>query len=109
MSQMLYLWYHRLVQRGRCPALLRHATAGGYRRGMPSFSNRRFAAVLGIACLGLAAAACGSSPSSTTPSASAPASSTSSPLVTGTANVAYASSLQYINEKVIAPAFTMVT
>jgi molybdate/tungstate transport system substrate-binding protein len=85
---------------------------------MPLFrsSNRRLAAAFGIACLGLAAAACGSSPSSsstTTPSASAsspsPSASSSSPLVSGTASVAYASSLEYINEKVIAPAFSSVT
>jgi molybdate/tungstate transport system substrate-binding protein len=61
-------------------------------------SDRRFAAVLGIACLGLATAACGGAPSSS-----------DSPGVNGTANVAYASSLQYINEKVIAPAFTSAT
>lgn len=42
----------------------------------------------------MAAAGCGSS---------------SSPAATGTANVAYASSLQYINEKVVSPAFTSAT
>jgi molybdate/tungstate transport system substrate-binding protein len=70
--------------------------------------------VLGITCLGLFAAACGSSPSSTTsttPSAStsASATATSSPKVTGTANVAYASSLEYLNENVVKPAFTAAT
>jgi molybdate/tungstate transport system substrate-binding protein len=75
--------------------------------------NRRFAAVLGIACLGFAAAACSSSPSSSSSGASASASTstsaTSSPKVTGTANVAYASSLEYLNENVVKPAFTAAT
>ena len=73
--------------------------------------------MLGIACLGLAAAACSSSPSSSsssstpaaTTSTSASASATSSPKVTGTANVAYASSLEYLNENVVKPAFTAAT
>src|SRR5262249_41969261 len=51
-----------------------------------------------LACIGLATA-CGSS----SPSASSGAGP--SPLPTGPVNVAYASSLQYLNEKVIAPAF----
>ena len=59
-------------------------------------SGARFAALLGIACLGLAAAGCSSSSS---PSATA----------SGTANVAYASSLTYINEQVVKPAFTAAT
>jgi molybdate/tungstate transport system substrate-binding protein len=74
--------------------------------------------VAGIACLGVAAAACSSSSSS---SSSAPASSSptaaasSSPSasasasVTGTANVAYASSLEFLNENVVKPAFTTAT
>jgi molybdate/tungstate transport system substrate-binding protein len=76
--------------------------------------------VLGITCLGFFAAACSSSPSSTTsttPSAStststspsASATATSSPKVTGTANVAYASSLEYLNENVVKPAFIAAT
>ena len=82
-------------------------------------SARRIAVVAGIACLGLTAAACSSSSSSssstaasTSPSASAPAStsaSASSTAVTGTANVAYASSLQYLNENVVKSAFTAAT
>src|SRR3984957_7191735 len=85
---------------------------------MPIFrsSGRRVAAVLGIACLGLTAAACSSSSSSSSsaPASSAPASSpaaspsTSAP-VSGTANVAYASSLQYLNTNVVQPAFTAAT
>ena len=82
-------------------------------------SARRFAVVIGIACLGLTAAACSSSSSSssstaasTSASASATAStsaSASSTAVSGTANVAYASSLQYLNENVVKPAFTAAT
>jgi molybdate/tungstate transport system substrate-binding protein len=55
-------------------------------------------AFIAIACLGLAAAGCGSSSPSTSNSGSSKHS--------GTANVAYASSLQYLNEKVVSPAFT---
>jgi molybdate/tungstate transport system substrate-binding protein len=72
-----------------------------------------------MACLGLAAAACSSSPSSSssssTPaatssgSATAAASASPSPQVTGTANVAYASSLEYLNENMVKPAFTAAT
>jgi molybdate/tungstate transport system substrate-binding protein len=58
----------------------------------------RIGALIAFACIGLAAAGCGSSSPSTTGSKSTKAS--------GTANVAYASSLQYLNEKVAGPAFT---
>jgi molybdate/tungstate transport system substrate-binding protein len=59
-------------------------------------SGARLGALLGIACIGLAAAGCGSSSTS----------SSSGKKASGTANVAYASSLEYLNEKVVAPAFT---
>lgn len=74
-------------------------------------SARRFAVVAGLACLCLTAAACGGSSSSTTASASATtsASPSSSAAVSGTANVAYASSLQHLNENVVKPAFTAAT
>ena len=62
-------------------------------------SGARLGALLVITTLGLAAAGCGSSSSSSS-SASSP------PKPSGTANVAYASSLQYLNEKVAGPAFT---
>ena len=66
-------------------------------------------ALLAIACTGLAAG-CSSSGSSSTSSASAPASSSApaspSSAPTGTVNVAYAASLQFLNEKVVSPAFT---
>jgi molybdate/tungstate transport system substrate-binding protein len=69
----------------------------------PVFTKKRahLVALLAIACTGLAAAGCSSSPSST----SAPGATTSA-TPTGTADVAYASSLQYLNEKVVSPAFT---
>jgi len=66
-------------------------------------------ALLTIACTGLAAAGCSSSSStsaSTSGSSSAPASSSASSKPTGTVSVAYASSLQFLNEKVVSPAFT---
>jgi molybdate/tungstate transport system substrate-binding protein len=66
-------------------------------------SGARLGALLGIVCLGLAAVGCGSSSSSTPPA------SHSSPKPSGTANVAYASSLEYLNEKVVGPAFTKAT
>jgi molybdate/tungstate transport system substrate-binding protein len=55
---------------------------------------------------GLAAAGCSSSSSSTPPKASPSSSSTAAAKPTGTASVAYASSLEYLNEKVVSPAFT---
>ncbi len=61
----------------------------------------RLGALLALTCLGFAAAGCGSSsPSSTSPSKAK---------VSGTANVAYASSLQYLNTNVAGPAFTKAT
>src|ERR1039457_1832655 len=52
--------------------------------------------LLVVACIGLAAAGCSSSSTSSSPSSAPPK---------GTANVAYASSLAYLNEKVVGPAF----
>ena len=71
----------------------------------------RIAAVAGLAALAAAAAGCSSSASSnggTSAGATAKASAKSpaSAKPTGTANVAYASSLQFLNEKIVAPAFT---
>ncbi len=57
-------------------------------------SGARLGALLAMTLL--AAAGCGSSSSS----------STSSQKLSGTANVAYASSIQYLNEKIAGPAFT---
>jgi molybdate/tungstate transport system substrate-binding protein len=78
---------------------------------MISFFGRKRAlvvAVLVLGCTALAAGCSSSSSSSTTSSTSASASASSSK-PTGTANVAYASSLQYLNEKVAGPAFTAAT
>jgi molybdate/tungstate transport system substrate-binding protein len=60
----------------------------------------RLGAFLGITALARSAAACGSSSPKS-------AGNTSKP--TGSVNVAYASSLEYLNEKVNAPAFTKAT
>ena len=74
--------------------------------GMVPLSARhgaRAGALIVIACTALAAAACGSS----SPSSSSSSSSTAKAAAkSGTANVAYASSLEYLNEKVVGPAFT---
>jgi molybdate/tungstate transport system substrate-binding protein len=69
----------------------------------------RIAAVAGLAAAAVAAAGCSSSssPSSgSSASASASASGSASAKPTGTVNVAYASSLQFLNEKIVSPAFT---
>jgi molybdate/tungstate transport system substrate-binding protein len=58
----------------------------------------RIGALLALTLIAVAAAGCGSS-----------APSTSSQKVSGTANVAYASSLQYLNTNVVAPAFAKTT
>lgn len=58
----------------------------------------RIGALIAFASLGLAAAGCGSSSPSTSGSGSSRPS--------GTVNVAYAASLQFLNEKVVGPAFT---
>jgi molybdate/tungstate transport system substrate-binding protein len=55
-------------------------------------------------CLGLVAVGCSSSSSTASGKSSASASASAKP--TGTVSVAYASSLEYLNEKVVSPAFT---
>ena len=76
---------------------------------MISFLARKRAplvALLAIACTALAAGCSSSSSSSSSaPASNSPATSESSK-PTGTVKVAYASSLQYLNEKVVSPAFT---
>ena len=64
----------------------------------------RTGTLLVIICAALAAAGCGSSSNSSSGSSSSPSASPK-----GTANVAYASSLQFLNEKVAGPAFTKAT
>jgi molybdate/tungstate transport system substrate-binding protein len=66
-------------------------------------AHTRTVTLLVIISAALAAAGCGSS----TNSPGSP--SSSSPAVHGTASVAYASSLQFLNEKVASPAFTKAT
>src|SRR5260221_1294724 len=63
-------------------------------------SGAGIGALILMTCIGLAAAGCGSSSSSSSSSTSG----SSKP--SGTANVAYASSIQYLNEKIVGPAFT---
>ena len=66
-------------------------------------------ALMIVTCIGLAAAGCSSSSSSSSSSTtSSPSSSSTSGATkhTGTVNVAYASSIQYLNEKIVGPAFT---
>jgi molybdate/tungstate transport system substrate-binding protein len=64
------------------------------------------AALIVVTCIGLAAAACSSSPSSSTSSTPSSSSPSGSAKHSGTVNVAYASSIQYLNEKIVGPAFT---
>jgi molybdate/tungstate transport system substrate-binding protein len=66
-------------------------------------AHTRTGTLLVLICAALLAAGCGSS------SNSPGSSSSSSPAVHGTASVAYASSLQFLNEKVASPAFTKAT
>ena len=80
-------------------------------REMADYQSKRrarVAALAGLACFGLAAAGCSSS-SSSSGGGSASASPSASAKPTGTANVAYASSLQFLNEKIVSPAFTKAT
>ena len=79
------------------------------KRGLRSSGTaRRYAAAAVIAVAGLAAAACGGGSGS----ASGTASGSASPAAakpSGTANVAYAGSLENLNEKVVGPAFSKAT
>ena len=65
----------------------------------------RISALLSLVLLALAAVGCGSSSSSGGGSPSASSGSS----VSGTANVAYAASLAFLNEKIVGPAFTKAT
>jgi molybdate/tungstate transport system substrate-binding protein len=66
-------------------------------------------ALLAIAATGLAAGCSSSSSSSASSTSTASVSASSSASATGTASVAYASSLEFLNEKVAGPAFTAAT
>jgi molybdate/tungstate transport system substrate-binding protein len=83
---------------------LRIATDNGYRRDMPFLSSARarLAAPLAIACVALAVV----TPGSTAQAASTGTRQPSAAKPSGTVNVAYASSLEYLDEKVAGPAFT---
>jgi molybdate/tungstate transport system substrate-binding protein len=72
-------------------------------------SASRKLAVAGLLCAVVVVAGCSSSSSSAPPAASASPSPSASSSATGTANVAYASSLEYLNEKVVSSAFTAAT
>jgi molybdate/tungstate transport system substrate-binding protein len=75
---------------------------------MPVHHRKRGArtgALLAITFIGLAAAGCGSSATSATSTPSPGGSAKPS----GTADVAYAASLQFLNEKIVGPAFTAAT
>jgi molybdate/tungstate transport system substrate-binding protein len=79
---------------------------------IPLFARKRapLVALLAITCTALAAG-CSSSTSSSSSSAStssspAPSSASASALPAGTVNVAYASSLEFLNDQVVSPAFT---
>src|ERR1700761_7397307 len=72
-------------------------------------SRVRIAAVAGLAAAAVAVAGCSSSSSPSRGSsarASSSASSSAPAKPTGNVNVAYASSLQFLNEKIVSPAFT---
>src|SRR6201996_507692 len=72
-------------------------------------SRVRIAAVAGLAAAAVAVAGCSSSSSPSSGSSASASSSVSSSAPakpTGNVNVAYASSLQFLNEKVVSPAFT---
>jgi molybdate/tungstate transport system substrate-binding protein len=68
----------------------------------------RMSALLSLTLLALAAAGCGSS-SSSGGSSSPSSSGSGSAAVSGTANVAYAASLAFLNEKIVGPAFAKAT
>ena len=78
---------------------------------IPLLTRKRapLVALLAITCTALAAGCSSSSSSSSSASSSPAASASTSSKPTGTASVAYASSLQYLNEKVVSPAFTAAT
>jgi molybdate/tungstate transport system substrate-binding protein len=64
------------------------------------------AALIVVTCIGLAAAGCSSSSSSSSSSTTSSSPTPGTATHSGTANVAYASSIQYLNERIVGPAFT---
>jgi molybdate/tungstate transport system substrate-binding protein len=73
---------------------------------IPGKNRAGVAALIVVTCIGLAAAGCSSSPSSSTSSTPSSPPASGSAKHSGTVNVAYASSIQYLNEKIVGPAFT---
>ena len=73
---------------------------------LPGKNRAGVAALIVVTCIGLAAAGCSSSPSSSTSSTPLSPPASGSAKHSGTVNVAYASSIQYLNEKIVGPAFT---
>jgi molybdate/tungstate transport system substrate-binding protein len=67
----------------------------------------RLGALLAITFIGLAAAGCGRSSTSAAPASGSRSSGAAK--ATGTADVAYAASLQFLNEKIVGPAFATAT
>jgi molybdate/tungstate transport system substrate-binding protein len=80
-----------------CSAQLMLAIVSGMDVLLRNHRGVKVAALLALPCLALAAVGCGSSGN---------AGSSTPPKPSGTVNVAYASSLQYLNDKVVGPAFT---
>ncbi len=72
-------------------------------------SASRKLAVAGLLCAAVVVAGCSSSSNSSSSTSRALSSPSASSSPTGTANVAYASSLEYLNTKVVDPAFTAAT
>jgi molybdate/tungstate transport system substrate-binding protein len=81
---------------------LRQATTTGYRLDM----TPRTTTLLGLAVAALAVTAAAGCSSSSSPTAASSPSTTTSAKPTGSVSVAYASSLQSLNEKIAGPAFT---
>ncbi len=83
---------------------LRSATGSGYRREMNLLTSvrGRLAAPVAIACVAFAAVTSASAAQAAPVGSKGPDAATAS----GTVNVAYASSLEYLDEKVVGPAFT---
>jgi molybdate/tungstate transport system substrate-binding protein len=67
--------------------------------------SARFGALLSIACIGLVVAGCGGSGTPSGGGSSPSASGANTFIPAGTASVAYAASLAFLNEKIVGPAF----
>jgi len=84
------------------------AISTGYVLDMIALTRRsgaRYGALLVTACIGLAVAGCGGSSATSGGGSSPSASSANTEIPAGPANVAYAASLAFLNEKIVGPAF----